>query len=247
MRSVICLTALSCLVFWAAHAQAGTIRIDFDGQGGDNAGAGWISASGHNYYNGSGSSSDPASIVTDIDGDSNDETIWIGFDSFASSFDRDRGEDGAWTFSQEFKDLLQDFDGPTNDPSTDQLIIYGLPAGTYEIKVWMHDWQYGSGTYGLAAMQDTTDVLFEVVHADFDDSDPDSASDTQQADTITFDPPDGFHTWDPASSLVFTKHPTYTADPPINGLEITWVPVPEPATVALLCLGGLALLRRRRR
>ncbi|MCG3181449.1 MAG: hypothetical protein BIFFINMI_03845 [Phycisphaerae bacterium] len=134
--------------------------------------------------------------------------------------------------------LQEDFSGPI---SGYKLIIWNLPAGDYQVTLYMRDWQYSSpSTYNALAHDDT---LFTVVRADMVVGDLASISDTHTLSTVLFDPDGASGNYDAQPSIWFTYTTTNSS---IMAIEIASVTaVPEPATLGLLCLGGLGLIGRR--
>ena len=148
------------------------------------------------------------------------------------------GNDGSDT-----PDLLRDWTGTDGrqygDPLT--LTISGLPAGDYSWLSYHHDTEDQTGVFDVIV----TDALGERTFTGIDISDGRNSGIVNLADVTKFTTDltsDG-------SDIALTFSVVFGPDAPtadkffvMNGIEL----VPEPATIALLGLGSLALIRRRR-
>jgi len=214
----------------AAPAWAGVeYKIDMDGGGGP-TGTGWTSANGGNRFDNA--------TTADLGGGAR-----CGFKSWSNAEERDRGYDPGCGWSDEWPDVLRDF----SSPKTGIFIVWNIPEGEYDVTIYFRDWQWPPTVYDAVAHDAT---VFSVNHSDYVCGDLDSISDTHRLSTILYDPDGGGANYDAQPSLWFDKNVSMKnglAGYLIQEYEPPVRPVPEPAGLSLFGLGGLALIRRRRR
>jgi hypothetical protein len=244
LRFCLFLTAVSA---FAGISGAELLKIDMDGAGGPTA-TGWESVNGGNRFDKPpGNAEEPEPITIDLDGDGTDELIRAGYNGWAQGWERDRGVDPNCGWPDEWPQVLQDFSGPKAS-TTARFIIWNVPAGEYDVTAYMRDHAYPSTAYRVV-YEGASDTLFEVLHADYVCGDFDSISDTHRVSTVIYDPDGAGTNYDAQPSLVFKAYidpgTGSPVDTTVNGYQIQWVP--EPATMGLLALGILPLLRRRRK
>jgi len=149
------------------------------------------------------------------------------------------GNDGSDT-----PDLLRDWTGTDGrsygDPMT--LTISGLPAGDYIWLSYHHDTEDQTGIFDVVvsdALGERTFTGIDISHGAKGAGIVNLADVTKFTTDLTSDGSDIALVF----SVVFgTEAPTAEKFFVMNGFEL----VPEPATIALLGLGSLALIRRRR-
>jgi hypothetical protein len=171
----------------------------------------------------------------DAAGDLNLVTDWIGIDTRTGN-----GGNGNW-------------DGITGTPTYMSLTLGGLAAGVYDWTSFHHDTEHCHGPFAVWLSTDSGATFTQLADGLMTDSTPGGTPDSG----ATVSGPDAY-------TLASTYRTSFTANGTddvvlrfepysdeagvhrqiwgMNGFEL----VPEPATIALLGLGALALRRRRR-
>lgn len=240
MKRLMMLSCVMCLLMAASTAQA-TLKIDFS-QTGDPVEAG---------YQGYFADHEQAATFTSQSYSAFGAIVTLT-PSWASGATPqamqmiDRSGSGRNAYTGDHADLINDWIGTDGrqpgDPMT--LAISGLPAGTYEWLSYHHDTDDQTGMFDVTlndAAGSATIVDIDISHSATDvDGRVDGFENIMVvALTMVSNGTDDI-------SVVFTRtspiDPVGTAFFVMNGFEL----VPEPATIALLGLGSLALIRRRR-
>jgi hypothetical protein len=184
-------------------------------------------------------------VTGDFNGDGSDETVRIGYNGWSDGEGNSSprplpgGFDTTWPVGYT-TELQEDFSSPNSDFGA-RLAIWNLPEGEYKLTLYMRDWQYAASTYQVEVNDST---IFSVTHADMVAGDLSSISDSQKVNTVIFTP--AHVSYGPAHSITIDR---YNGKGAVMGIEVEYVP--EPATMALLVLGGSAIVfgsaRRRTR
>jgi hypothetical protein len=185
------------------------------------------------------------------------------------SIDRGSSNDDNWDDALGYLNLVTDFigidtrtanggngdwDGVTGTPTYMTLTIGGLPAGTYEWTSFHHDTEHVYGPFAVWISTDGGANFSQLADGLMTDSTaggtPDSGATESGPDVYLL--PSTYHTSFVANGVddVVLRFAPYSDAGGVhrqiwgmNGFEL----VPEPTTIALLGLGSLLVLRRRRR
>lgn len=184
------------------------------------------------------------------------------------SIDRGAGNDGNWNNAAGDIDLVTDFigidtrtgnggngnwDGTVGTPTYMTLTLGGLAAGTYEWTSFHHDTEHVHGPFAVWLSTDGGGTFVQLADGLMTDSSPGGTPDSGaiEGGPDAYLLPSTYRTSFTANGTddVVLRFAPYSDAAGVhrqiwgmNGLEI----VPEPATIALLSLGSLALIRRRR-
>lgn len=213
---------LAVLVCGFAAAASADLLVDIDPFVGGNPGAtqdGWES-----FNDASADDNADVDVSVDFTGD------WFGNGSETATIRLDANRWKIRDAVDTLSDMAYDFGGPT-DGSTATLGLT-LAAGTYDLVIYHHESSRGGAMSADVTVTDVNGSRSPVTFASsYGGSGPLATFET----TVVSDGDEITLFYDNVGPNAF----------PINGLEVSLVP--EPATMSLLGMGGLALIRRRRR
>lgn len=229
------LSCLLVLVLSASILQADVINIDFGDTAytGSDAGPAGISASWNAFKDG-----DNEITIGDV-------TIDAGNGSWGNDPQDDtQSVGGVMAVSGLYDDLLQS----GHASNWFGVRVNGLAAGTYDVYLIPHDDGVGDGTFitlgqGDSSVDQRSEITTNAVTADGNDLDTTLDSWTPSGTDTAFNYMKTTVTiTDSANDYIIAMN-----DPSNKWGFAAMQIVPEPATMALLGIGGLAILRRRRK